>query len=626
MSLGLLARDSIQDFRLVLRESIEDDAQLDSSISQATKKKGEGFGSWNNSEGDNDAVTKESLLKPLESRSVSDSPSPQEAESSTVPKGAASVAISSSFKKYERFNADRHTQAAGSVTAEHEEDRYQYDDCANYDPYAPQVASLSQQQTMFPKRLWCCLFPWVSIEEEKQNSHQQQDSGQSSSGLERSTTLMVPKRISTTSSNNLGERVSSGDKKVVLDRLGMPKSEPEDSSSEDPLLPKRNEQKDILNGKSSSIVGHTDLQQQHSGDSAVDKLSAGGMICRKGILKHVASRAEINHTENSTATDASSDKGDSAKRRSLFPSSYGAPVRKTRSVHRVSFAPMARVVSVKSKNDMDEMEKGVVWWQRSDYEDFRKTGRIITKAMLQGGSEIWLASNSKGAADVDHSESGDEDLGDKWWHKFGHSRRGLEHVVSIEEGRDRQTNVRSSIQAVLEEQARQQAYKREDPERLRVVAMNHTAWARELALASGASDADAVHTRFANNRKSREFYLLKMSRGNSSPRHLPSFMQPFGGSKKISPTSVSSAQQQQRLDAHTAARMCYRKQQLQLGSTLTREESTEPIHDSDRSANNGGESLAQRAAGFSVEGEKVNMAAVMSGLGVLRQQPMSAAS
>jgi hypothetical protein len=41
-----------------------------------------------------------------------------------------------------------------------------------------------------------------------------------------------------------------------------------------------------------------------------------------------------------------------------------------------------------------------------------------------------------------------EETRDKWWHKFGHSRRGLEHVASIDEDRQRQANVRAAVKAV----------------------------------------------------------------------------------------------------------------------------------------------------------------------------------
>ena len=200
----------------------------------------------------------------------------------------------------------------------------------------------------------------------------------------------------------------------------------------------------------------------------------------------------------------------------------------------------------------------------------------------------------------------------------------------MEEGRDRQVNVRSAIHAVLEEHKRQKMYRREDPEKLRMVALNHTSWARDLALAAGASDADAVVTSFAEDRKSREFYLLKMSRSQSTQSGpMPKFMMPHThGIVTPSPRLV----QQKRLDANTAAQLCFRRKMSSGGGsakTMTspstpREsettETSEPIHDPDPD----GDRLAQRAAGFMVEGERrVDMAAVLSGMGAVPQESVA---
>jgi len=35
---------------------------------------------------------------------------------------------------------------------------------------------------------------------------------------------------------------------------------------------------------------------------------------------------------------------------------------------------------------MSYFRKSTNWWQRNDYDDLKKTGRIIAKAMVQGGS------------------------------------------------------------------------------------------------------------------------------------------------------------------------------------------------------------------------------------------------
>jgi len=238
----------------------------------------------------------------------------------------------------------------------------------------------------------------------------------------------------------------------------------------------------------------------------------------------------------------------SPDRRSLFPSySSRRQVHPDPSGHNgllrpeskksVIFSPMARVVSVPSRHDMSFVDKAGVWWQRSDYDDFKKTGRIIAKAMLQGGSEIWLSSNNawekraqknKGnhqtrspeydealrkyvgeqRAGLDPAEEASaNDYGSKWWCKFGHSRRGLEHVASMDEGRHRQRNVNSAMRHIIDEQRSQRLNHRRDPVKLAKVALQYTSWARDLALAAGASDADAVRTNFSRDAKDRGHYL-----------------------------------------------------------------------------------------------------------------------
>ena len=220
---------------------------------------------------------------------------------------------------------------------------------------------------------------------------------------------------------------------------------------------------------------------------------------------------------------------------------------------------------------MQDQEKALIWWQKADYDEFRKTGRLISKVMLQGGSEIWMATNEswqlpnqgraatlrRAMANVDN-----EDASDKWWHKFGHSRRGLEHIASIDEGRQRQANVKTSIRAILAEQRRQKAFHREDPEKLRICSIQNTSWAKDLALASGASDADAVTKNFDDeSRKSREFYLLKFSRAGKlnstsnvqrgTKQVVPAFMQPM----------ISMQLRPNRLDANTTSRLKFQKKE-----------------------------------------------------------------
>jgi len=313
--------------------------------------------------------------------------------------------------------------------------------------------------------------------------------------------------------------------------------------------------------------------------------------------------------------------GTTKKRRSLFPQ-YDATPKISKNMN-VSFSPMARVVSVKSKNDMTNDEKGDIWWQKSDYEEFRKTGRMITRAMLQGGSEIWLASNrswqmpnGSKASTLQHALSlseksklfhrGDlnakaeyESARDKWWHKFGHSRRGLEHIASIDEGRQRQANVRAAIRAVVQEQRRQKVFQREDADKLRMVSIQYTSWARDLAIASGHSDADAVNSKFNDeNRKTREFYLLKFARQqqqqkqttrtNTNNSNMPEFMKPI---LLIRPDHF---------DMNTSTQIQYRKNQQQ--QQMKKQASQN-------------DTMAKRAAGYASGKEIGNMSSVLTGMG-----------
>jgi hypothetical protein len=229
----------------------------------------------------------------------------------------------------------------------------------------------------------------------------------------------------------------------------------------------------------------------------------------------------------------------------------------------VDFIPMARVITIPSRRGMPLGQRARIWWQKCDYDEFKKTGRIISKAMECGGSEVWLTSSNAwgnrsvttrgvvggGKAVVASSSSttkttttttppdaytralskyvrndSDDSLGgegggeNKWWCKFGHSRRGLEHVVSNSEGKARQSAVQLATQMVLDEQRRQRISRMKDPNKLRNVAMQYTSWASNLALASGFADAEAVKfdptkstTSWGGNRAN---YFAKRMRSN----------------------------------------------------------------------------------------------------------------
>lgn len=467
-----------------------------------------------------------------------------------------------------------------------------------HDSYATLYLGEKQHQNNF----WCCLFPWMTQGGGSKSSAPFQTESYEAI-VNEPPSAVAPSRdsdadeVASNSSELLGERLSEKERQAVLARLGLaaPDAPPETDGSDESVQDKRG----LLNGISSGSIDDTSCDSNSNG--------SGGR--KKGILRR-----------KSTVT--STKEKDAGSRRSLFPV-YETKTRK-QNLNNVSFQPMARVLTVKSKNDMTPTEKSDIWWQKSDYEDFRKTGRIITRAMLEGGSEIWLALNESWRAAPDASRSAtlktavsmseadtkgspqtnaandmSSATGDKWWHAFGHSRRGLEHVVSMEEGRQRQANVRRAIKAVMEEQARQKLYHREDPDKLRMVSLNHTSWARDLAFASGASDADAVKSSFAEDRKSREFFLLKLARNKKTSasqaiQSVPQFMQPaIKSASRLSAT--------QRLDANTAAQIRYRRK-------VVDEPIRDGIHD---------KTLARRAAGFSATQNKVNMAAVLTGMGTV---------
>jgi hypothetical protein len=194
---------------------------------------------------------------------------------------------------------------------------------------------------------------------------------------------------------------------------------------------------------------------------------------------------------------------------------------------------MARVLTIPSRVDLALYQRAQIWWQKSDYDEFKKTGRIISKAMECGGSEVWLTSSNawgnraaRGAKPAgergksDGGEAAPADYGNKWWCKFGHSRRGLEHVVSGAEGRARQQSVLLASRMVLEEQRRQRAIRTKDPNKLRNVAMQYTSWARDLSLAAGLADAEAV----SNN-----FDALGSPWGGCRARHFARRMRVAGG-------------------------------------------------------------------------------------------------
>lgn len=581
MPLGLLAKDSIADLQAFEREGIENDNQKERDDSLSGKE------------------TADSYVDTSSKQFSSISPNPQQAQE----EDKTSVLVEQPPKA-------RSPLSAYSGFQTEYDDNYYY-----HDVYAPSFLHESNEQGNPILRLLPCLFPWMLGSSRKTNNESFGDTFNKEKLNGKHQSSVRDEDELSNSSEALGERLSDKERQAVLARLRLAQPEPSISQATtlDATIP---EEKGLLNG----------IKSYDENDPPFDPLRppSGKPIC--SILK----RGSTANMKTSVAKETKRQDAQS-QRRSLFPSYAKSETCQTKDLS-VSFKPMARVVTVRSKNDMLPSEKADIWWQRSDYEDFRKTGRIITKAMLQGGSEIWL--RGVNSSDSDKDDTGDDInvSGDKWWHKFGHSRRGLEHVVSMDEGRQRQVNVRNAIQAVLDEQKRQKLYNRKDPEKLRVVSLHHTSWARDLALAAGASDADAVQSSFSEERKSREFYLLKMSRNQTNVsvgRHIPDFMQPVfhrAGRQTASPRM---------LDRHTAAQIDFRRRQqnelendpskfARLDSEEDSAESCEPLRDPEPGDLKRRDTLKTRAAGYSAdEDEKVNMSAVLSGMGAVTSEPQS---
>ena len=220
-----------------------------------------------------------------------------------------------------------------------------------------------------------------------------------------------------------------------------------------------------------------------------------------------------------------------AIRKSFHPVNYNP--RSSRNLNlRVEFAPQIRVVTIKPLSCMSTDEKRSIWWQFTDFEAFQISSALLIKSKEANGKlcEAWLTDM---AGFVDETPPNDADSDDSWWHKYQHSRRGLERFAS-EESHEIQRSYQTAVQVVLQEQMRQKIWHRRNPEKLAQLYHEYTVWSRDLALAAGASDADAVLCNFDDStRKSREYFLLKQllarSKGHEfAYEHTPAFMLPSG--------------------------------------------------------------------------------------------------
>lgn len=382
--------------------------------------------------------------------------------------------------------------------------------------------------------------------------------------------------------------------------------------------------------------------------------------------------------------------GSGTQRRSLLPKSHSKKELKRKKY--VSFSPYARCLKMESQNLTDE-EKSNMWWRKSDYDDFARVSRIISKAMLESGSEIWLKSKSLTSNEGSETEceikvnrprkTKDDtmieslsssssilnaplhhgflsknnsqefyEMRNKWWHRFGHSRRGLEHIASNVEGKQRRLNARSAILSIMDEQQRQSIFLPKgyaDVDKFRTIYLRESQWAGILARTAGESDADAVKKKFdESRRKPRDYFVKKHfdkkceNIATSNEIHLPIFMQDtivsMQSSKKIN------------LDSNTISQICFRNSKvMRLGSklhvnknsegkpktktsnesghcgsfTINEEKKSEANDDeaptSLASAEYSSSSLAKIAASWGVDESQEDMSSLLKGVGISAQ-------
>jgi hypothetical protein len=164
-------------------------------------------------------------------------------------------------------------------------------------------------------------------------------------------------------------------------------------------------------------------------------------------------------------------------------------------------------------------------------------------------AEVWLeahenGSSSSGTRQSSFAPSGEEEstiVGQRshsryqWYHQYNHSRRGLERYASPGQARQILASYKVAVQKVLGEQHRQRLLNclcipgSYNPDRIAKVYIEYTAWSRDLALAAGASDADAVRTNFDDDKRhTREYFMLKqvVACGFKVHKHMPQFMYP----------------------------------------------------------------------------------------------------
>lgn len=177
-----------------------------------------------------------------------------------------------------------------------------------------------------------------------------------------------------------------------------------------------------------------------------------------------------------------------------------------------------------------------VWYSYEDFDRFKLAMRVLIRAeegpaeytkQCLGLDVVNVSEEKERPPSIPRSISSDKL---KWWHEYDHSRRGLERYANPNQARQIIAATKMATRKVLEEQTRQGfCVPRNNPKKISAVYREYSAWSRDLALAFGASDADAVSTDFdEDTRKSREHYLLKQMIASKYKIHkrMPQFMVP----------------------------------------------------------------------------------------------------
>jgi hypothetical protein len=536
MSLGF-SRDSIVDLQSLVHHHEEDYTKAPSTINPSSCNTNEDFDDCDNDYSfiEGDSFVEEAKLQslaPLDTKiEIPLTPTQYSLHRSPSTTSASSSSTTATIEEYSGFN-------------------YTYDDYYT-DPYA--VTNYDAEKD----NVFCCLFPFLNKNDPPHHSNENDariDSSEMTTITDQSNDSanndipiptakepekVVPKEI--TSETTTGKINSPHPlKRAAPTALHVHESKEDNSKDEDDGVDDTPLSSCSLSHESSLVLPNPNV---HTSKPI------------KGILKKMVMRPPP-----SVKTNLSSSKDAGPSRRNILPTYESSSFRKessgdfedqssTSKKKSLQFSTMARVMPVLPRSEMSFFTRSRIWWQRSDYEDFKKAGRIIAKAMVQGGSEIWLQtsdawgkkqSNQVSSAkdspeylsavkkygviqNVGEEKDTEEDIGHKWWCKFGHSRRGLEHIVSIQEGRQRQKLVNGSINAVLEEQRRQRATGRKDLKKLAAVSMQYTSWAKDLAIAAAAADAEAVQSNFHSKAKDRIEHLTSKLRSEnvSQDGHTP---------------------------------------------------------------------------------------------------------